>query len=67
VKATDAFDNETEFHEVFGAMQEDSDVLLTAGELAGDAESVSGTVYEPGDCGRAAAGHFVRRMVDNTA
>lgn len=60
-----AFDNETEFRALIDSIDADIRRRRAAGEHVGRNEHASGTVYEPGDRERAAAGHVLRRMLEH--
>lgn len=60
-----AVDNEVEFHALIESVEADIRRRRMAGEPVGRNEHASGTVYEPGDRQRAAAGHVLRRMIEH--
>ena len=60
-----AFDNEMEFRALIDSIDADIRRRRAAGEQVGRNEHASGTVYEPGDRERAAAGHVLRRMLEH--
>lgn len=60
-----AFDNEMEFRALIDSVDADIRRRRGAGEQVGRNEHASGTVYEPGDRERAAAGHVLRRMLEH--
>jgi hypothetical protein len=60
-----AFDNEAEFLGLMEAIRGDIERRRSSGAPVDRNEHSSGTVYEPGDCQRAATGHMVRRMLEH--
>ena len=61
----DVFDSEAEFLALLEEIAADIDRRKATGQPVGHNEHASGVVYGPGDRGRAATGHLVRRMLEH--